>query len=94
VAGHDEEVVGEAVQVADDVGPQRLGGGQADGEALGAAADGTGEVEVGGDQAAAGEDEAAQLGEGLVPGVDLALEGLDVAGLDDGLARGGGPRAG
>src|SRR5205085_12102002 len=79
-AAEHEEEVGEAVQVADDLGCAVVVDG--DGAALGAAAYGAAHVQLCGGGCAAGDDERA---EGLEFGVDLVervLEPLGVRGID------------
>ena len=77
-----EEEVGETVQVADGEGAGRLGSGQGDEAALGAATDGSGPVESGGTSATAGEDEVGQRLQSAGPLVDPTLEKIHVALLD------------
>ena len=78
-AGEDEEEVGEAVEVDEALVADRLVPAEGGDEPLGPAADGAGLVEVGADEAAAGEDERRELGEAGVQVVDRRLEEGDVA---------------
>ena len=79
---HDEQMVGEAVEIDEGERVERRCRRRGDRRALGAADDGAGEVEPGRAAAAAGQDEAAQRLQALVHRVDLALEPVDLR-LDD-----------
>jgi len=76
-AGEDEEQVGEAIEIAHDLGADArgVGMGEGDGVALGAATRGTGEVQRAGGGGPAGQDEGVQGREGVPQAVDLGLQG-------------------
>ena len=61
-----------------------LGLGEGDEASFGAAGDGAGEVESGGEFSAAGQDEGLEFGQGLSGGVDMFFEFSDVGGGDAG----------
>lgn len=90
VAGEDEEVVAEAVDVGEDYGVD-VGSGVGEGEdvAFGASADCAGDVGVGGSDRTAGEYELAELRDHRVEEVDLVFEVAERGGGDGGF-RGGG----
>jgi hypothetical protein len=77
-AGHGEEEVREAVDVAEQGAGDRFDVGEGDDAALGAAADGAGEVELGGGGVTAGEDEELERRQLFIEGVDPAFEGCDI----------------
>jgi len=94
VARHDEQGVGQAVEVGQDRRADRLIPRQCRRQALGAAADGSGDVELRGPCRAARQQEVGERPDDLVELVDQGLESLDVAVLDGRdrmarLARGG-----
>ena len=86
-AGHDEQRVGQPVQVGEHELADGLVAAQAHGFALGPAADGAGHVELGGAGRAARQQEVREVPDDVVELVDEALELLDVPGLDGGDAR-------
>lgn len=90
VAGEDEEVVAEAVDVGEDYGVD-VGSGVGEGEdvAFGASADCAGDVGVGGSDRAAGEYELAELRDHGVEEVDLVFEVAERGEGDGGFRVGG-----
>jgi len=90
-AGEREEQVGEAVEIAHDLGADAggVGVGEGDGVALGAATDGAGEVQRGGGGGPAGQDEGVQGREGGLQADDLGLERGGARGVHARLPRRG-----
>lgn len=76
-AGEDEEVVGQAVEVAEDDIVDLYLAGECDDTTLGAAADGTGNMALGAREVATGDDKILQLRQLVHDKVDLAFEHLD-----------------
>lgn len=85
MTAHDEEGIGQTVEVGHRLLANGLLLGQSYGEALGASAYGAGQMKVGRHPASAGKNEATQLGKRLVPCVEIRFEASHVTGFDHGL---------